>query len=161
MLSETRVYAETAKEARRIAALVDSGYDIIAALLKAADYCPSELYKRFYISLASTIQAGGNLEMFFKIEAERAQKLIEIRYQEFEGIMQLVVQMLIMIVIVFPLLTFSVMLPIKMFQNIPEIQQFIHLQLPVDPGIIILAITYLITPMVVFMFILLIKSKAP
>ncbi|NPA86320.1 MAG: hypothetical protein GXO42_02915 [bacterium] len=161
MLAESKVYPESAKEARRITAMLNSGYDIITALLRAAEYCPSPMYRRFYISLASTIQAGGSLEMFFKLEAERAQKLIELRYKDFENTLALVVQMLIMVVIVFPLLTFSVMLPIKMFQNVPAVQQFLKLSLPIDPGMLILFMSYVLTPMMIALFVVLIRSSAP
>lgn len=161
ILAKSQVYTESAKEAQKVVALCNSGYDIITSLIKVSEMTPSPRFRQFFVSLASTIQAGGSLEIFFNTEAQKAQKMLEMQYKQFEGIMGMAVQMIVMVVVVMPLLLFSVLLPLKMFQSMKGVKKLISMPTTIDPKLVILAVTFLVVPMITIMFMFIIKSKAP
>ncbi len=84
LLTEFKEYGEISKEAEKIVNNIDLfGVDIATAIREVARKSPSQAFKDFLEGIATTIDTGGDLNLFLKQQSEKAMFEYKIRREKY------------------------------------------------------------------------------
>ncbi len=73
LLANAKEYGEISNEAKKIVRNIDVfGMDVTRAIKEVANRTPSELFRRFLYGMVSSIETGGDLNLYLKTSAQEA-----------------------------------------------------------------------------------------
>ncbi len=109
-LSKQPLYGEVSEEARWITRDTELlGIDILTAMQRAADRCPSDKFQEFLQGVITTSSSGGKLKPYFKSKLEEYQNERELMVQQNMETLGMMAESFVTVVVAFPLFLVVIM----------------------------------------------------
>ncbi|MFW6176711.1 MAG: type II secretion system F family protein, partial [Thermoplasmatota archaeon] len=109
-LSKQPLYGEVSEEARWITRDTELlGIDILTAMQRAADRCPSDNFQEFLQGVITTSSSGGKLKPYFKSKLEEYQNERELMVQQNMETLGMMAESFVTVVVAFPLFLVVIM----------------------------------------------------